>query len=346
MNALARLFLLLVLCTSARAYAADTAVALMYHRFADDRFPSTNIRREQLVAHLDYLVENGFNVVDLKQFMSAATEGTSLPDKAVLLTVDDAFLSVYEVAHPLMQQYGFPYTVFVSSDPVDDGLSDYMTWDQMREMQAGGATFANHGASHASTIDRSDGEGDYLARMAEDVEKGMRRLREELDPVEAVFAYPYGEYNDSVIERLSDMGYAVAFGQQSGAIGPMTLPLAMPRFPMNEAFGDMDQFPAKIGSLPLPVGSIDPPETEIITRLPLIEVTLAAGIDGPGFTGLACFVGGQGQVSIDWLEHGRRFRVGPERPFGLGRHRVNCTAPAGGGRFYWYSHPWFVIQPD
>lgn len=346
MNTLARLILLLALCASATAFAADSAVALMYHRFADDRYPSTNIRREQFIAHLDYLVENDFNVIDIDQFMRAATGGAALPEKAVLLTVDDAYLTVFEVAHPIFRQYGFPYTVFVSSDPVDYGLRDYMTWDQMRQMQRAGASFANHGASHTSTIERSDSDKDYLERMAEDVEKGMRRLREELDPVEGVFAYPYGEYNDAVMTRLGELGYRVSFGQQSGAIGPMTIPLAMPRFPMNEAYGDMDQFPAKIGSLPLPVASIEPADTEIYTRLPLIEVTLAGGVDGPGFSGLACFVGGQGQVSIDWLEPDRRFRVGPEKPFGLGRHRVNCTAPAGGGRFYWYSHPWFVIQPD
>ena len=79
----------------------------------------------------------------------------------------------------------------------------------------------------------------------------MQRLRDELEPVEHVFAYPYGEFNSAVIERLSSMGYEVAFGQQSGAIGPLTLPLAVPRFPMNEAFGGMDQ-PAVAGSFHRP----------------------------------------------------------------------------------------------
>jgi len=345
MKTLIRLLIVAAFLTGAIASAADSAVALMYHRFADDRFPSTNIRTEQLVAQLDYLTENDYNVIGIEEFMRAMTDGTPLPERAVLITVDDAYQSVYDVGHPLFQQYGFPYTVFVASDPVDDGLNDYMTWETMRAMQADGVTFANHGASHTSTIDREAG-GDYVERMAADVDKGMRRLREELEPIENVFAYPYGEYNSAVIERLESMGYTVAFGQQSGAIGPLTRRLAVPRFPMNEGYGGMDQFPSKISSLPLPVMSIEPANTEIITRLPLIEIELAGGIDSGGFSGLACFVGGQGQVTIDWVVPDKQFRVGPERPFGLGRHRVNCTAPAGGGRYYWYSHPWFVIQAD
>ena len=215
MKTLIRLLLVAALLSGGSARAADSAVALMYHRFADDRFPSTNIRTEQLVAQLDYLVENDYTVIGIEDFMKAMIDGAPLPDRAVLITVDDAYQSVFDVGHPLFQQYGFPYTVFVASDPVDDGLNDYMTWDTMRQMQADGVSFANHGASHTSTIDREP-DADYLERMAADAEKGMQRLRDELEPVEHVFAYPYGEFNSAVIERLSSMALLMCCNSHIG----------------------------------------------------------------------------------------------------------------------------------
>ena len=344
MRTIALIAALLACLSATAASAADSAVVLMYHRFADYRFPSTNIRTEQFEAHLDYLQENDYSVIPLQTLMAGLAGEESLPERAVVITVDDAYLSVYEVAHPILESRGYPYTVFVSTDGVDKGLADFMTWDQMREMQEGGATFANHGASHGSLINRSRGgdDGDYLDWVESDVSKGWTRLAEELDPVEGAFAYPYGEYNAAVQARLSGMGYTVAFGQQSGALGPLTDRLALPRFPMNENYGDMDQFPTKISSLPLPVEAVSPADPEIQTRLPLIDITLAGGIDSGDYSGIACFVGGQGRVSIEWTTPNKQFSVGPEQPLNPGRNRVNCTSPAGGGRYYWFSHPWFV----
>lgn len=327
------------------ARAADSAVVLMYHRFGDDRFPSTNIREDQFEAHLGHLKDAGYSVIPVTALMQSLHDGMPLPQRAVVITVDDAYRSVHDVAHPVLKRYGYPYTVFVATDGVDAGLADYMSWDEMRALEADGVTFANHGASHESLIARSQSGGDYVATAKDDVEKGMNRLREELDPVEFVFAYPYGEFNHDIVDMIDGLGYEIAFGQHSGGIGPMSDRFTLPRFPMNETYATIDQFRTKVASLPLPVESVDPPDYEIVTRLPLIEVELPGGIDSGEFGGLACFVGGQGQVTVDWIVRNERFRVGPERPLSPGRNRVNCTAPAGDGRYHWYSHPWFVIDP-
>lgn len=333
-----------LLCVAAVAEAADSVVVLMYHRFGEGEHPSTNVREEQFEAHLEFLSANGFEIVPLGALPDALVNGTPLPDNAVAITIDDAYRSVYDVAHPILRRYAAPYTVFVSTDGVDDGIPDYMTWDQMRELAADGATFANHGAAHASLIDRTQSGNYHLLWVRSDIERGMRRLREELSPLERVFAYPYGEFNQAVTEVVADLGYSVAFGQHSGAIGPMNKLLALPRYPINEAFASISEFRTRVRSLPLPVERVDPPENEITTRLPLVEFELPGGIDSGDYSGLACFVSGQGRVMVDWLVPNERFRSGPDRPLSPGRNRINCTAPARDGRYYWYSHPWFV-QP-
>ena len=326
------------------AFAADSAVVLMYHRFGEDRYPSTSIRIEQFEAQLEHLQVNGYAVVPLADVAAAINDDAPLPDRAVAITIDDAYRSVYDVAFPLLRAYGFPFTVFVATDAVDRKLSDYMNWEQMREMVAGGATFANHGSTHSSLIERLDAETDanWFARVRADINKGWLRLTEELDPVPGVFAYPYGEYDTDVADLLVELGY-ISFGQQSGAVGLYSDPRALPRFPMAEAFADIDGFRTKVASLPMPVVKVEPWDPVVSTSLPSIAVPL--GETDARLGELACFVGNQGQVAIDWKQQDRTYTVGPARPLGNGRQRVNCTAPRNDGHYLWFSHSWIIRAP-
>ena len=316
----------------------------MYHRFAEDSYPSTSIRLDQFEAQLEHLDERGYNVIPLADLLAAFRDDAELPERAVVITIDDAYRSIYTVAHQRFRAYGFPYTVFVATDAVDDGLPVYMSWEEMRELEAQGATFANHGAAHRSTIEEGGfaSEDERLALVRADVEKGWRRLTEELDPLPGVFAYPYGEYDAATAGLLREMGY-IGFGQQSGAVSTTSDKRSLARFPMAEAFGNMDQFATKVASLPMPVLEVEPWDPVVTSRMPEISVTL--GESDARIGELACFVSGQGRGEILWQEPGRRFSVGANKPFDAGRHRVNCTAPHPSGRYLWFSHPW-VVRPD
>lgn len=322
---------------------ADSAVVLMYHRFGEDRYPSTSIRVEQFEAQLKYLHDNEYTVVPLTDVMAAINDSKPLPEHAIAITIDDAYQSVYKVAYPLLREYGYPFTVFVATDPVDQGLSAYMSWDHMREMAGDGVMFANHGASHSSVIERLADESDsvWLERLRKDVNHGWQRLSAELDALPGVFAYPYGEYDTVAANLLREAGY-ISFGQHSGAVGPHSDSRALPRFPMAEAFANMDQFRTKVASLPMPVLEVSPWDPIVSTSQPRIEVRLGAGDGKARLAELACFVSGQGQVEVQWLETDRLFAVGAGQPIGSGRQRVNCTAPRSDGRYLWFSHPWII----
>jgi biofilm PGA synthesis lipoprotein PgaB len=343
MRLLALVPALVALLVTTAALAADSAVVLMYHRFGEDKFPATSIRLEQFRAQMAYLQESGVQVVPLADVHAALRNGTSLPERAIAISIDDAYRSVFEHAFPVFREYGFPFTVFIATDAVDAKLPAYMTWEQMREMALAGATFANHGASHRSTIEGANGEdrAAWLAAVREDVEKGARRIAEELEPLQGSFAYPYGEYTTDVANMLRDMGYD-SFGQHSGATGPLSDRRALPRFPIAEAFGDIAQFRTKVSSMPLPVESVEPWEPITTDTRPTITITL--GDTDARLGELACYISGQGKVEIDWQEPERRFSVGPLQAFKAGRQRVNCTAPRDDGRYLWFSHQW-VIQP-
>ncbi len=330
--------------------AEGSAVIFIYHRFGEDRYPSTSVSLEQFQAQLDYLAANDYNVWPVGRIVETLREGGEIPERTVALTVDDAYASVYEEAFPRLEERGWPMTVFVATDPVDSGRSGYMDWDQMREMQESGLVhFANHSASHDYLARREDDEDPaaWAERMRADLARAQQRLQAELeaetntDP--KLLAYPYGEYRPRLAAIAREAGY-VAFGQHSGAVGPRSDPRALPRFPINEQFGGLDDFKLRARSLPLPVAEMRPfdPILEGEGNPPRMEVRLAA--DQEVATGrLSCFASGQGPVAVEWLDEARtRFAVEAYEAFGEGRARYNCTAPHrdGSGRFFWYSKQW------
>lgn len=325
------------------AAAQDYAVVLMYHRVGDDRFPATNIRVEQFEAHLDYLAANDFQVMALPAMMRRLAAGEPLPDGAVAISFDDAYASLREEAHPRLRERGWPYTLFVSADRVDDGIRSYLDWDAMRAMRGEGVTFANHSASHAHLTRRLSGESEarWRQRIAADIERGQRRLVEELGRAAVakepkLFAYPYGEYGPQVAALLKEREY-VAFGQHSGAIGASSDNRALPRFAFNERYAAMDGFRDKIHARPLPVRDVAPWSPVVADgRAPRMELEMPESVGDT--TRLQCFFGPH-RLPVAQLG-GSRVAVMAKADLPAGRSRYNCTLPAPDGAFYWYSHMW------
>lgn len=321
------------------------AVILMYHRFGEAAYPSTSVRIDQFEPQLAHLAEGGYRVWPLARVVKALAAG-EIPDRVVAITVDDAYASVFTKAYPRLKARGWPFTVFVATDAVDAGSPALMTWTQMREMAAHGATFANHTASHAHLVRRPDEDlPAWEARVRGDIERAERRLKAEglAGDGPRLFAYPYGEYDPELAALVRSMGY-VPFGQQSGAVGTTTDPAALPRFPIAEAYGALHDFAVKVASLPLPVRAAVP-ASPLVTgpNPPRLVLEIASG--DADLNRLACFAGGQGAIPFTWLDQAAgRVAVTAPKALPSGRGRYNCTAPsrALAGRYYWYSHPWLV----
>src|SRR5579859_1058723 len=199
------------------------AVVFIYHRFGDDRYPSTDTKTQQFKAQLGWLAENRYEVWPLPKIVQYLKDGKNLPDHVVAITIDDAFQSFYENGYPLLKERGWPFTIFVSTDGVDSKQSDYMTWDELREVTDHGGTLANHTADHGHLPFRLKDESDlnWADRVRADIAKGQSRLEAEIgkdvnsDP--KLFAYPYGEFTGELVKLVDGLGY-VAFGQQAGAL--------------------------------------------------------------------------------------------------------------------------------
>jgi peptidoglycan/xylan/chitin deacetylase (PgdA/CDA1 family) len=320
---------------AAEAAAADSAVAVMYHRFGDGRYPSTNIRIEQLEAHIKELKSGPYAVLPLPEIVSALKEGRSLPDRTVAITVDDAFQSVYREGWPRLKKAGLPFTLFVSTDHLDGGSPENITWDQLREMVAGGGvTVGHHGASHASLAK----EGPEAARG--EIERASARFRAELGSVPELFSFPYGEAGAAVWKVVSEAGFKAAFGQHSGAFDARSEWFYLPRFALNETYGGPDRFHQIVNALSLPVSEITPADPLIVgTNPPAIGFTVGEG--GGNLDGLRCFASHEGSVGLIRLGESR-IEARLTKPLPVGRSRLNCTLPADEGRWRWFGRQFYV----
>jgi len=318
---------LLVLLVAAPAVAADHAVVLMYHRFGEDDVPLTSIRLEQFEAHLDHLEAEGYSVLPLAAVLDALAKGEPLPEKAIAITADDAYLSVMTEAWPRLKARGWPMTLFVATDPVDQGLRRYLSWDQIRQLRDEGMAIGAHSASHRHITFMDP------AKARADIERGMERLRAELGQSPDVFAYPFGEYSLRLRKVVADMGFRAAFGQHSGAVGRSRDRFDLPRFAMNERYGEIARFRTAASARPLPVSDAVPEETQLETgATPTFAFRVGAGVNPARVTCYHSMASGTVTQDID----GDRIRFQAPAPLPPGRSRFNCTLPDGAGGWYWF----------
>ncbi len=328
---------LLVLLSVVSASAQDrSAVVLVYHRFGEDNVPSTNIRLEQFDTHIAELTNGNYNPLPLSEIVRRLKAREPLPEKTVTITVDDAFRSVYEEGWPRLRAAGLPLTLFVSTDPVDEGHPNYMTWDQIRTLQAEGVEIGHHTASHLHMIHSG------TEQSLEDVRRASERFEEELGAVPPMFAYPYGEYDSELMQEIQSLGFDAAFAQFSGPAAFWSNMYSLPRFAVNERFGDIGRFRLIASTKALPIEDLTPlnPVVTAASNPPLYGFTVDMTIGG--LSAMACYPSHLGRAADLLMPSRNRLEVRFEEPLPPGRSRINCTMPAGGGRWYWLGSFFYV----
>ena len=331
-----KLWLIIVICggSSGAALAADYATVLMYHRFGEDRYPSTNIQIEQFESHLDMLANGRYHIWPLGKIVDHLQQGLDMPDKTIAITIDDAYLSVFTEARPRLKDRNFPYTVFVATQPVDRNQKGYMNWDQIRTLQDEGVQIGSQTSSHPHMhmISMEDAE-DELTTSNE-------RFLEEIGQRPRLFAYPFGEYNLGIIELVKKAGFDAAFGQNSGIAHGYNGFFELPRFAMNEQYGTIERLQLAIDGLPLKVDQIVPEDVvlEEANNPPTYGFTLAPEIAND--RQLRCFNSLYGKLEVNIL--GPRAEVRLPGPLDKGRARINCTMPGGEGRWRWFGRQFLV----
>ena len=235
-------------------YSGDMGIlSLMYHRFDENKYPSTNIRMDifkQQIEIIRDLKYDFYDPKDLKEnFYIKKTE------KKILITIDDAFSSFYEVAWPYLKKENIPFILFVSTETV--GKNGYMTWDQINELEEEtNAYIGNHSHSHDYLVDLKN--EDFI----KDINTANKIFMEKLGYNPIFFSYPFGEYSNFIKKYISQY-FKFSFGQHSGVIDVNKNPYELPRFPINEKYGDLERFKFLINLQPLQFKNLFPIEKYI-----------------------------------------------------------------------------------
>lgn len=297
-----------------------SAVVFVYQHVGEDTIAQGNISVEQLQSHLQELQTGGYTVLPLSRIVSAVKNGEDLPQKAVALTFDGAYLSTLANALPLLDAANIPYTVFFTTDSADNGTAGHATWSQLRKLKnQDNAELGILPAAYAHLVDLPPEKSAAL------INRAVSRFREEFDEDPAFFAYPYGELSSALKKHIAGYGFQAAFGQQSGVIYAKADFLALPRFTMTESFGDLERFQLTANALPLPVSEVVPDDMVLQQNPPMIGFTITPDI--ADISKLSCFISGVGRVPLTRLESNRiEIRLG-DGPLEDRRTRVNCTLP-------------------
>jgi poly-beta-1,6-N-acetyl-D-glucosamine N-deacetylase len=306
------------------------AVILSYSRVGDDSGATgSSISVENFEAHLAELRSGEFTVLPVPEIIAALRANRPLPDRTVGILFDESHSSVYTQAWPRLRAARLPATLFVATDTVDRAGPDTLSWSEIRDMAGEGLELGNQTASypHLLGIERAYFLG-QIARAAD-------RIRKETGRKPRLFAYPYGEHDAPTRALVAAEGYEAAFAQQSGVAHARLDPYALPRFAMNDPFASVERLRLAMQALPLLVSDITPTDMALESTTPAIGFTLDPMMGGTAAQNLACFVSGIGRADVQELGE-RRVEVRLREALPSGRSRLNCTLPAGDGRWRWF----------
>lgn len=339
--------LIVLLMTLVPSFAQAT-VTLVYHHVSNTTPKSTSISPKQFELHLNYLKDNGFKVIPLNEMVDKLKAKQPLEDKTVVITFDDGYSDILYNGHPLLQKFGYPYTMFINPNTVPNKSGIYLDWPQIKQMSDEGVLIANHGLVHDSLIKTPKGVDakTWLKQKLDELEQSEQIINDKLEQNWKYFALPYGEYTPEAQLKLASMGYTV-FTQQSGPVGDTTDITAIPRFPASMPYDQLGPLKDKLYSLAFNVSAKSQRAETIVPYGEQPEKTVEVSLNDFYPNMLACFIAGGGKAEITW-QGKQSFTMNFDANFKSGRNRSNCTAPSISkpGRFYWYSKPWFVPKAD
>ncbi len=344
------LFSIALLCSI--ALHSDAAVILQYHHVSDETPASTSISPKQFEVHLQYLKDNGFNVVPLSILIDAIKAQKALPDKSVAITFDDAYTDVLTYAKPILDKFSYPYTIFVNPGIIDQNkgkkTSHYLSWADLKTMADEGAIIANHGYGHDSMARIPDGltQEQWFDKQTVSLLKAEKIIKEHTGQSWRYFAYPYGEYGVAAQAWAKQNGF-VAFSQQSGAIDLTTDLTSVPRFPASKPYDRISGLRDKLNSLAFNIQLTGDNAAIIFKYKQAKSVTFEIETGDFYKSGLNCYVSGVGKQKITWHSDDS-FSITFNKDLPVGRVRANCTAASISipGRYYWYSKPWIILKED
>ena len=306
----------------------------MYHKFDVSKYPSTNITAEQFESHLDELYSGNYNFLSLDFIVDTIINDGELPNNTIGISVDDADISFFNYAWPKFKEKNIPVTLFVNTSSVRNNSRNNLNWDQIRKLKEEGVTIGAHSHTHDHLVELS------IDKIRQELEISNKIFLNEINEIPSLFAYPYGETDLRIIELLEEYKYKVAFGQHSGVINETSNFYYLPRFALNEAYGNIERVRFAANTKGLGVYDFIPSNPHIFDNPPYIGFSL---LDASLVTTIDCFIfDSKGQVENEIFKFNERIEIRLNRKLSKGRSRLNCTAKDKLNNWRWFGHQFYL----
>ena len=309
----------------------------MYHRFEENKYPSTNIKIADFVNHLNLIKKKKFEFVNSANFKDSLLNKKK--DRKILLTIDDGFSSFYNQAWPILKKERIPFILFVNTREV--GTKGYMNWEQIKEVSREKfAHIGNHSYSHEYLVDMNNEE------IRNDINIASSDFKKNLGYDSSFFSYPFGEYSNNFKTIVKDLGFKYAFGQHSGVSDETKDFYELPRFPINEAYGELKRFETILKTIPFKFKSIIPNEKYIQNSNNPPEVTVEFFEDIKNIKLLNCYsneLNSWRKSDLEFL-NSYKIKIKLAGKFTTERGRINCSLRENDGSWKWLGMQFVVAD--
>ena len=306
----------------------------MYHRFDEFKYPTTNIQMSVFLKHIQLIKDLKYDLIHPNDFK----KNFNIPkkQKKILLTIDDAFQSFYDVAWPYLKKNEIPFVLFVSTKPI--GNNGYMTWDQLKEINNESfAIIGHHSHSHEYLIRKNNHE------FVKDIEQANIIFKEQIGYIPSLFSYPFGEYSEFMRNYISE-NFDFAFGQHSGVIDVNKEKFQLPRFPINENYGEINRFKSIIKTYPLEYKKLIPIEKKIIQKNNPPNFSVEFFENQKNIKNVNCY----SNEGDRWKKSTTKFNnniltINFREAFKPRRGRINCSLNDN-GKWRWFGTQFIIVE--
>ncbi len=224
----------------------DKVVILMYHSIGRNNVFST-VSPENFERQMNFLKKGNYNVMGFSKLAALLEQKKEIPNKTVVLTFDDGYSDNFIFAWPVLKRCNFPATIFLTTGLMG-GVKIKKTGEQMRMLdwlqidkmfKSGLIDFQPHTISHPrlTEITPEEATGEIL--------NSQKAVDEQLANQPRFFAYPYGDYNQTIIDILKNSGFRAAVTVKKGIVRNNSPLLELRRKSINQKT-NIGQFKAKI----------------------------------------------------------------------------------------------------
>ena len=309
----------------------------MYHRFEENKYPSTNIRINDFKEHLKIIEESKIKFINPKDFENELKNNKL--QRKILLTIDDGFLSFYEKAWPILRDKKIPFILFVSTREV--GAFNYMTWEQIKQISKEDfVEIGNHSHTHEYLADEDN------ELIKKDINKSMTIFRKNLGRNSIFFSYPFGEYSNDFKNIIKNFGFKYAFGQHSGVMDETKDFYELPRYPINEKYGEIKRFKSLTKTLPFKYKKIYPEEKYLLQNKnpPIVKIQFYDNIKNLQNVGCFSNEGNKWRQSDIKFENYNTLIINIAEKFVGERGRINCSLRDPSGLWRWLGVQFVVSE--